>query len=76
MKSYIPQNSFKKVYKLKYVVTPSRFYNGADFLELTQIKIICAIKEMSSFLKNENNRFPAFEQCIISRIDLTENVYV
>ncbi len=63
-------------YKIKYIITPSRFKDNDNYLELTEPKyIIDILNDIGEYLKNTNKLLPIPLECILTRIDFTHDFY-
>lgn len=64
-------------YKIKYILTPSRFVNPGDYLGLTDItELYGIISKIGAFLFSKCELLPHPLECKITRIDLTQDLQV
>lgn len=63
-------------YKLKYIITLGRYENN-DYLELIEIdKAYNLLIEIGRYIKEQYEVLPLPNECTVTRIDLTKDIYV
>ena len=64
-------------YKLKYIITLGRYRKNDNYLELVEIrKAYNLLAEIGEYIKTQCEILPLPNECNITRIDLTKDIYV
>lgn len=64
-------------YKLKYIITLGRYRKNNNYLELVEIrKAYDLLEEIGEYIKTQCELLPLPNECNITRMDLTKDIYV